>query len=114
MDMYKNNMMRKVYSVIKYSFVAFLATLALGMFQLVYFIRSSYEQIDFHLGLPFDYFFFTRDEESRLHSFDARNFIYNFLIFLVVLLIYKYLFDRLAITKKETKDEMDLQQENGH
>jgi hypothetical protein len=94
-----------IYTTFKISILSVLIVLAIGQFQLIYKIRYFDNLIDINLGIPFDFFFFTKGCEFELQGFKLLNFIGDFLIVLFIILISRFFVKILnnKLSKNKTK-----------
>lgn len=90
-----------IVSLIKNSFLALVILLAIGMFQVMFIIRGDFERVHISVGLPFDYFYFSRDTEIRVYSFNFVNLIFDFLIYLMFMIVFNKL---LSMVKNQISD----------
>lgn len=81
--------------------LAFLIVMSIGMFQVMYNLRNlEHPMYDVEAGFPIHFFYFSIDGNA-LQGFRLENFLVDFGIFFVVVLICLLGFSRLKGTKKD-------------
>lgn len=77
-------------AVINYSIRSFVVVMAIGMVQLMFLMLED-EIVFVELGLPYDFYFFTKYTEFQLHGFKSKHLLVDFLIFFIFFLVLDHL-----------------------